>query len=111
MVAGSQFRKFSRSGSANEEQDARALTLCFVDTERDGSSLASGRNGHQKLTGTRHIDDVRSVKTKEEHAGRELLRIENNTFVHCCWHRLQGFAPPMRHTSVTQFLIKSATFD
>jgi hypothetical protein len=110
MISGAQFGKFTRSRSADEEQYTRALTLCFVDAERGSAPLAAGRNSHQELTWTRHIDDRRSVKTKEEHAGRELRCIRYTNFMHCR-HRVRAFSAKMRHTAVTQFLTKPATFD
>jgi hypothetical protein len=97
MIAGAQFRKFTRSGSADEKQNARALTLCFVDAERGSAALAPGRNRHQKLTWTRHIDDRWGVKTKEEHAGRELRCITDDNLVHL-WHR-----PVILDTNATYF--------
>jgi len=87
MIAFVQLGQFTRSGSANEEQNACALALRFVDAERGSASLASRRNRHQKLAWTRHAYKRRSVKTKEEHAGRELRCIRYDNIVHC-WHRL-----------------------
>ena len=109
MIAFAQFGQFTRSRSADEEQNARAFTLSFIDTERGSTSLASGWNRHQKLAGARHAYKRRSVKTKEEHAGRELRCIRYDNIVHC-WHRLWAFSANNRHTAVTEFLIKAATF-
>jgi hypothetical protein len=50
------------------------------------------------------------VKTKEDHAGRELRCVGYDNIVHCR-HRLWAFSQEKRHTAVTEFLTIDATFD
>jgi hypothetical protein len=82
MITRAKLGKFSCSRTADEEQNAGALTLSFIDAEGNSGSLAAGRNRHQELPRTRHMHELRSVKTKEEHAGRELFRIKHYNIVH-----------------------------
>ncbi|HLI96151.1 MAG TPA: hypothetical protein VKT72_08700 [Candidatus Baltobacteraceae bacterium] len=91
MITGTQLREFARSGSADEEQDAGTLTLSFINAKRDGGALSVRWDRHQKLAGLRHVYECRRVKTKEEHAGRELRCICYDNLVHV-WHRLDILA-------------------
>jgi hypothetical protein len=77
VIAGTQLREFTCSRTANEKHDAGALALSFVYAERNRRAFTAGRNCHYKLTRLRHTNQIRSVKTKEDHAGREFGTIEN----------------------------------
>jgi hypothetical protein len=110
MIARAQFGKFASSGAAHKKQNAGALTLCLINAERGSAPLAARRNRHQELARSRHINQLRSVKTKEDHAGRELRCVGYDNIVHCR-HRLWAFSQEKRHTAVTEFLTISATFD
>jgi hypothetical protein len=87
MISGTQLRELSRSRSADEKQNGSTLTLRFINAERYSGALAARWNRHQELAGLRHIHERRCVKTKEDHAGRELRCIRDYNIVHL-WHRL-----------------------
>ncbi len=87
MITGTQLRKFMRSRSADEKQDAGTLTLRLINAKRDSGALSVRWNRHHKLAGLCHVHECRRVKTKEEHGGRELRCIRYDNLVHL-WHRL-----------------------
>src|SRR5579884_2034312 len=87
MIAFAQFGKFTRSRPANEKQNAGALALSFVYAERGRSSFSAGWNRHYELTGTRHRNQIRRVKTKEDHAGCKFRPIQHALLVYGRhWH-------------------------
>jgi hypothetical protein len=94
MIAFTQFGQFASARATDKKQDRGTLALCFIYSERSSGALAAGRNRHNELTRSRHRNQARSVKTKENDARRELRPIQYTTFVNRCG-RLEEHAVPI----------------
>jgi hypothetical protein len=90
VIAGTQLREFTRSRTANEKHDAGALALSFVYAERNCRAFSTRRYRHYELSRACHTHQFRSVKTKEDHAGRQFGAIENANIMNGSL-RLQSF--------------------
>jgi len=84
MIAFAQLGKLTRSWTAHEKEYAGSVPLCFVDAECGCRTLASGRNRHHELARTRHIDQIRRVKSYKNYAGCKLGSIEYASLVYRC---------------------------
>ena len=76
-LAKCQVPMFARACAADKKQQTRALSLRLIDGKRRCRAFAARRYGHDELARPSHGNELRSVKTKEDNAGRELCAIEH----------------------------------